>query len=453
MIRARLIRGFGANALGQLVNTGLQLLMVPILASHWGLERYGTWLLIATIPSYLLVSDLGFARAAAVDMTMRAANDDRDGALRIYQTTQAFVLVVCSSLLVAAWLLITLLPDHVFATSGIVGATELRRTILLMSTYGILIMGGTVFDGPFQSSGNYATQMTAVAMLWLVEGSAAMVTVVAGGGIVAVALSYVICRILLLSVLAMILHRRAPWMRLGVGLANTADMKRLIRPAGAMMAIPLGNAFVLQGTALAIGWAATATAVPAFTTTRTLVRTGIQLTGIVTRASLPEFTMAHSRGQRDVQTNIIVLILATTLVVLLPVAAVMLVFGPRIIALWTHGVVHAPRLLTGAMAIMMLVNGFWTSLSVVIVAVNRQALFTVKFIGLAIAGVGLTYALSLRLGATGGALSMLVVDLVMAVVVVRIIARYFTTTADLRAAVGRIARLGMTKYRNWAHRA
>ena len=39
---ARLLRGIGANALSQVVSIGLQLALVPVLATHWGLKLYGT---------------------------------------------------------------------------------------------------------------------------------------------------------------------------------------------------------------------------------------------------------------------------------------------------------------------------------------------------------------------------------------------------------------------------
>ena len=74
---ARLLRGIGANALSQIVSIGLQLALVPVLATHWGMKLYGTWLMLFTIPSYLALGDFGFATAAGVDMTMKVARGDK----------------------------------------------------------------------------------------------------------------------------------------------------------------------------------------------------------------------------------------------------------------------------------------------------------------------------------------------------------------------------------------
>jgi hypothetical protein len=59
-------------------------MLVPVLASRWGLELYGQWLLLATLPQFLSMSDLGFATAAGTRMTMAVARGDRDEALRLF---------------------------------------------------------------------------------------------------------------------------------------------------------------------------------------------------------------------------------------------------------------------------------------------------------------------------------------------------------------------------------
>ena len=39
-----------------MVSVGLQLALVPILAAHWGLERYGLWSMLIAVPAVLLLS-------------------------------------------------------------------------------------------------------------------------------------------------------------------------------------------------------------------------------------------------------------------------------------------------------------------------------------------------------------------------------------------------------------
>ena len=63
-IARRLRNGFGANAYGQLVVIIIQLAGVPILLHAWGTQLYGEWLILAAIPTYLSMTDLGFSQSA-----------------------------------------------------------------------------------------------------------------------------------------------------------------------------------------------------------------------------------------------------------------------------------------------------------------------------------------------------------------------------------------------------
>jgi O-antigen/teichoic acid export membrane protein len=450
MIR-RLAKGVGANAFGQLVNTGIQLAIVPVLASHWGLERYGTWLMIVTVPFYLLVSDLGFARACAVDMTMKMTRGDTAGALITFQTTFVFVLCMDALLFAAAGLICALLPDWMLGSSA-VPAHEVRWALGLMSCYGVLIISATLFSGGYQGSGNYAVESAIASCVLLVEGVSAMVVAATGGSLVAVAVSYLTWRAIGTIARGIVMHFLAHGIYVGFRHASRARMSELLRPALAIMAVPMAQAFVLQGTALAIGWAASPATVPVFTTTRTLTRFGMQIVGTVTNATMPEFSMASAAENRTLQIRLILLILGASALVLLPIALLLLAAGPAIIAFWTHDIVHVSRLMVTLMVAVMIANGSWSPVSNMIVAVNRQGLFTPIFVVLAILSAGLAYVLALRLGAEGGAIAMLSVDVIMCVVIARIITRLFATPRQFLEATPGILHEGRGFYKRFRSR-
>ena len=80
-IRGRIGRALGAGAFGQAVTVLVQLASIPLFLRYWGIERYGEWLILSAIPSYLALSDLGFGSAAANEMTMAAGAGNRDRVL------------------------------------------------------------------------------------------------------------------------------------------------------------------------------------------------------------------------------------------------------------------------------------------------------------------------------------------------------------------------------------
>ena len=63
--------------------------------------------------------------------------------------------------------------------------------------------------------------------------------------------SAAICSIALQVIL---LRRRSSWLKFGFEYSSVLEVRRLVAPALAVMALPLAQATFLQGTALVIGW-------------------------------------------------------------------------------------------------------------------------------------------------------------------------------------------------------
>src|ERR1700722_13658547 len=99
-LQKKLTHGFSAAALGPVVTAFVQLVTVPVFLRVWGAERYGEWILLSAIPSYLSMTDMGFGNAAGNEMTMDVASGNRQRALQTFQSTGA--LIVTASLLALA---------------------------------------------------------------------------------------------------------------------------------------------------------------------------------------------------------------------------------------------------------------------------------------------------------------------------------------------------------------
>ena len=78
-VTRRILHGLGANAYGQLVVIVIQLAGVPILLRAWGMQLYGEWLILAAIPTYLSMADLGFSQSAATTRPCKPRADNVPG--------------------------------------------------------------------------------------------------------------------------------------------------------------------------------------------------------------------------------------------------------------------------------------------------------------------------------------------------------------------------------------
>ena len=59
-IKDRFINAVIANLFSQGANILIQILSIPLFIKYWGIDIYGDWLILITIPAYLSISDFGF---------------------------------------------------------------------------------------------------------------------------------------------------------------------------------------------------------------------------------------------------------------------------------------------------------------------------------------------------------------------------------------------------------
>ena len=440
---SRVVRGVSANLYTQLTQTALQLLSVPILATHWGLETYGAWLLIFTVPAYLAFADFGFAAAAGNDMTHSIARGDRAAAIETFQAVRTAVAGVCLIALGICAAILYSLPDIRFAFVTGVSHTHARHAILLLAVYGLLSIQNSVSMAAFRSIGLYATGAYLQSTINLAENLAAFGVVILGGGIEAAARTYVLCSLIGIAVRILVLRTRAHWLTHFSWRAPLAEIRRLTPPALAVIALPMALALSLQGTVVVVGMAAGLAAVPAFTAVRTLSRLGVQLTMIVNNAVLPEFTMAVASVDHVRRARLAFLSLAASAAILTPMFFVVIGAGPLILKLWTHGVIHAPYALIVVMASTMLVNGTWFPISNLIFALNRHSQYSYYYLAASAAAVLLSYPLVRLFGSPGAAISLLILDCVMFIRVWTVAMRLevFDPKEVYGAAIGEAARI------------
>lgn len=432
----RLINGVGANLYSQIVILLTQIVLVPIMASQWGLQKYGLWLLISTIPSYLSLSDFGFATAAATRMTMEVARGDCNAARRTFQSAWFVISLASVPMALVAISIGLLLPDNWFSRSLAQSqVTEMRVTLAILIIFAVICLQGSITQAGFRCSGQYAKGTAIQSTTMLCEAIAAIVVVSVGGSFILLALTYLIIRMLALCIQAVMMVRTVPYLDFGFSDANIVDIKSLLRPALAVMALPAAQAIFLQGTTTIIGLAISASAVPIFTSTRTLTRVGIQLTTLLNHAIMPELSMAVVSNHQATKAHIVAATVIGSVIIVIPFGFGLMMLGPMFIKFWTNGVISPPYSLLLTMTIVMIINGIWHPLSNLLLAVNRQESYSYLFLIAAIVSVGISYPLALTFGVFGAGVGMLLLEIFMFQHVCRRVNRYILAQSSLIIAI------------------
>src|ERR1700704_3468703 len=99
-VKRRLLLGFITGGVSKVASSVIQLIQVPVFLHFWSVPLYGEWMIVNSIPAYLSFSNAGFGSVAGNEMTMMVARDDRDGALRVFQSCWWLIAIICTATII-----------------------------------------------------------------------------------------------------------------------------------------------------------------------------------------------------------------------------------------------------------------------------------------------------------------------------------------------------------------
>jgi len=377
-ITGRLIRGFGASALGPLVTTAIQVISVPVFLHYWGTRLYGEWLILSAIPTYLVLSDFGFGSVASNDMTMQVGKGDRDGALETFQS--AWLLTTCISLIVAtiSALIVGLLPLAHWLQLTAMPGMEISLTLVLLVACVLFGFQANMISAGFRCDGNFAFGTMWGNIVRFAEAAAVVVIVIARGGPVSAAGCMLAIRIAGNLLLQAALRKRSPWLHYGIAHASWDVVRRLWAPAMAYMAFPAGTALSFQGILLAVGAMLGPIPVVVFSTLRTLARSSTQVTAAIQAPVWPELSRAHGASDQNLSRTLHRYSCQASVWISGGAAILLALGGSRILAVWTHGKITMDMPTFLLLLAAGVVNSLWSSSMMALLATNehgRAALF------------------------------------------------------------------------------
>lgn len=421
MMRRRLIFGVASMAYGKFVSAAIQLAMVPALASAWGVALFGQWLMLATIPAFLAASDFGMGTAAGNRMIGEVARSEESEALTTFQSGFWSILICTGTIGTAVIAAVMMIPDHLLGLNEGMTGSEAREVLVVLILFGLLALQGSLFMAVMRAQGAFARSTTWEATIQLAEGAAVISVALSGREPIHAAFAYLTVRGVGVTGHVLLARRHARWLSVGLAHFRMDRARELLRPALAAMMLPLSTAGLLQGTALAVGAAAGAAAVPVFTSLRTLSRVVLQVLMTINLPILPEFTGQFARGNREWIARATAGIASFNAFAGLVGAVALGLLGEWLLEWWTGGRIVAPLAMIWLTAAAIAANTLWNPMSNLLLAVNRHLGFANIYVGASCLTVALTYVAVVQFGVTGAAATILLMDLFMLVIVTRLI--------------------------------
>jgi O-antigen/teichoic acid export membrane protein len=417
-LKRRLAGAFGASLLGPLVTTLVQLVNVPVMLRVWGAHLFGEWLLLSTIPAYLLLTDFGFASISGSDMTIRVHAGDQKGAIETFQSTAALVLLISLAICVLLIPVIFLLPIHQLLHFSSMSPGETRLTLLFLTLNCLVMLQWGVFGAVLRCAGKYALYAFIVSILRILEGVSFLVLLVWHAGPVQLSMLSLVISIAGTIWLLIIKMNQVAWIPMGVRHAKWGRIRELWNPALAFMAFPFGDAISLQGMTMMVGILMGPLAVAVFNPMRTLSRPVIQIAYSVKNSVWQELSAAYGQHDWALARKLHRSACQVSLLLALPCTIALIVAGPRIFAIWTHGRLVMDVPCFDFLMAVVLLNSLWNASSAVPLAANKHQGIAMAYLFSTGASLALGYPLIRYLGLRGAGCALLLSEVCMCIYVV-----------------------------------
>ncbi len=417
-MKRRIIKGLGANFFGMAIVIAIQVMSLPIFLHFWNLEIYGKWLILSAIPSYLSMADVGILTAAGNKMTMAMGKNDPIEANKIFQSAQAFMIIV------SVVLVLLVLSVVLFLPLPWVESIDQRIALATMSMSVVVGFYGGLNDAAFKATDRYAFAAMLNNYIRLGEWLGSILGVILIGNFAAVAIGAFVIKLLGCVTGMVLINRTSHTLIWGLKFAQFSELKSMIKPAISFMAFPLGNLLSLQGTTLLVAAMFGPVSVALFSTYRTIARVAVQFTAILSHVLWPEFSKLFGQAAYKAITT---LYLRASLMGGLQAIFLSLVLyftSPLLLKIWTHDAIHFESSLMLFMLVYAAISGTWHIPRVMLMSINQHVNLSIWALFSGFLSVVLSWGLSQFYGLTGVIVGLGLSELVIAVVCIYLASQF-----------------------------
>lgn len=403
----RLTFNSAANGYGILANVCVQLITVPTLLWAWGIGGFGTWTLMATLPAFLALSDLGFTDAACSEMSMRAARHDREGARMVFQTAAALLILISIGIISFSFIFIMIFKESILSphwfkeNSFVIFSLIIHASLAMLSRIPLLAMRAT---------GNYSKGTFVYETMVLIEGISVIAVAFLGGGFRGAVMALIVMRVLNMLILTPLLFRLVPWLKESPLLISRLEARYLLPRAFGALAIPSVTAIQMQISVLIIGATLSPAAAAIFVPLRTISRILVTLVYGLSNATIPEISTAAGSGDQNRLNELVLINFLFISLILIPGGLLLSIVARPLIDFWTGGKIIVPTLLSVYMSLAMIVHGTWNIISRMLLAISKHAKLALTLFFFSIFSIPLITYGATSLGLAGVALSILLME-------------------------------------------
>jgi len=420
----RILSGIGANAYGQVVAVGIQLLSVPIFLLYWDSDTYGKWLLLSAVPAYLSLMDLGIIAVASNKIVICLTKGESNQANIIFQSA-IYMTAALTTAAIAISALTVFIPNYTFLQS--IDHKFALFTLIMIASIN-LISG--LFDAAFRAANKYAQGVYLLNSTRVVETICGLILLSIHQSFLSVALGQLIARAICTTAIYFYIKQILPELRWGISERKSEEVRKLILPGLAFLSFPIGNAISIQGLTILVGAYLGPSSAAIFGTYRTLSRVLVQLVTTVSRAAWPEisrlFALRDIDGIKRITNKGTYICAILSVLLAIPIYT----FSSEIVEFWTHGKIPPADEFFLLLLFASAITSFWQLPMVVLAATNNHEKISLIFLLSTLVCISISAKITPLLGLEGTAISLILIEVCMLIMSHLLVNRFYRNQSN-----------------------
>lgn len=411
----RFLSGSAASWARVILNVGTQFALVPIFLSHWSVEEYGCWLVIASVTGLASLFSIGHQSFLEYEFLRVGDKNPQQLSLLFYSSIPFALLLCLLELILVAGAIFFGWLDAMFDSNTPLDQHLLNQSFWAMIVFslgwlvntGIGGLGGRLVS-PFGHFPRFAWWSFALALSTAV---ASAIAVYVGAGLLDTAIAVTLTSTIINIPIHMDLWRLFKQHHLN---PIKPDLKMGANLTIKSMALALTNVIEnlrQQGIRVFLSTIVGLSQMTAFSTTRTISNVSLQGMSTVTTPAMPEF-MRYLREKDGARVDSVMgFLLFLTVIVFAPILVGLQLIIPDIFLLWTRGKIEFDGFLFGLFSISLMIYAIGRPLFAIIQGNNlvKSQLIISTTVGL-IAIVGVIF-MSTYFGIRGAAAALLFAEI------------------------------------------
>jgi O-antigen/teichoic acid export membrane protein len=412
-LKKALFKNFLASGWGKVSAVIFRLIQVPILLSFLGIDDYGRWLVLYTLPSWLSLANLGFGSVAANDISIAIGKGDIAKARMIFSSTFRVLLYI-----LLAGIILILPPAIFFHWEKFLRLPAERHNeimwVLIWFTFSTLLsFFGEIFQARFRAARKAHVYIFLYSFRPWVELLATIIVLQFTIRLDYLALAVLCSTILFIIAVQWLSYRAMPQLSYASSYVQKGQLRNLFKKGLAFQAFPLGNALIYQGNILVVQLILGPAAVAVFGSVRTLVRSINQMLELINQVMWPELSFLFGTGDLQKAARLHRIGVVSSIVIAVFFMLVLGIFGEKLFSFWTGGAFTLSQPLLLLFLLPIPFNSLWFTSSVIHMASNNHEGLAVRYlIAMVLAVIGCV-VLSWLFGMEGAAVSTVIADIIL----------------------------------------